>query len=578
MTDKMAGKMSGKTTGDTAEKTGLDRLWDLIRRHPWLSLALLVATQTAFALQSRALWFSDEVRYADAYAGLLRGRWLVLSLNGVAYPDKPPLYFWFLRLLDALPGISDPAVFFLGAALSGLFMLYATLVWARVLGLRDEAGIMAGLLLLTTVFFAGLLHYSRMDLLFAALIIASQAAFCLAFAPGKELRRTRLNTLALVLAGLATLTKGPLGLLFPVLTTLLYLAWRGRTREFFRRSMLPGLAALIVLVFSWIAAAYFVEGPGFLHKIFYEQIFQRATKTFHHAEPFYFYLVAFPPCWLPWTFALFALPVRRLFDGAFWRGLWAGRTVSSPLGDAKAWLWFSFLSGLGLLSLLSGKVVVYILPQLAPLALLLSLALLDDAASRPWQRLWTASGLLFLGLAIVTTQLERFLPVQMSLPGTWAVAGGFAACGAGLLGLRRQNPRRVLTALALLSALWVQPAAQVLSPELDALMSPKPQADMLKAYAARGYLPVAHDIYQGIYSYYLGGVVRETAGFNILDQLVADQDVVLAIKKKHWEKWDTRPKNLTIVLEQWLAGQPYYVIVSRKDGSPPPEQNLPPSP
>jgi len=564
----------------------LDRLWDLIRRRPWLSLALLTAVQTAFTLSSRALWFSDEVRYADAYAGLLRGRWLVLSLNGVAYPDKPPLYFWFLRALDALPGLSDPAVFFLGAAVSGLCMLYATLVWARTLGLKDDAGALAGLILLATLFFAGLLHYSRMDLLFAALIIAAQAAFCGAFGPFNgpkaKARRTWLCALALVLAGLATLTKGPLGLLFPVLTTLLFLAWRGRAREFFRACMLPGLAALLVLVFSWIVAAYFVEGPGFLHKIFVEQIFQRATRTFHHAEPFYFYLAAFPPCFLPWPLALLALPVRRLFGGAFWRGLWAGRKASSPLADAKAWLWLSCLSGLALLSLLSGKVVVYILPQLSPLALLLALALLDDQRPRPWQRLWTASGLMFLGLAVVTTQAERFLPVPLSetggLPGTWAVAGGFAACGLLLLALRGQNARRVLPALALLSALWVQPACQVLAPALDAIMSPKPQADVLKAYAAKGYLPVAHDIYQGIYSYYLGGVVRETAGFNVLDQLVADQDVVLAIKKKHWATWTTRPKNQTIVLEQWLAGQPYYIIVSRKDGAAPPVQNLPPSP
>ncbi len=441
---------------------------------------------------------------------------------------------------------------------------------------------MAGLLLLTTLFFAGLLHYSRMDLLFAALIIASQAAFCGAFGPfnghGAMARRTWLCALAMVLAGLATLTKGPLGLLFPVVTTLLFLAWRGRAREFFRAQMLPGLAALLALVFSWIVAAYFVEGPGFLHKIFYEQIFQRATKTFHHAEPFYFYAIAFPPCWLPWTLALFALPVRRLFAADFWRGLFAGRRVSSPRADAHAWLWISCLSGLGLLSLLSGKVVVYILPQLAPLALLLALALLDEERPRPWQRLWTASGLLFLALAAATTQAERFMPVPLSptgqVPGAWAVAGGFAACGLGLIALRRQNARRVLPALALLTVLWVLPANQTLAPALDAIMSPKPQADLMKAYAAKGYLPMAHDIYQGIYSYYLGGVVRETAGFNILDPLLAGQDVVLAIKKKHWDAWDTRPKGLTIVLEQWLAGQPYYVAVNHRVGAgpePPPQ-------
>lgn len=547
----------------------MQRLWDLLRRWPFAALALLTAVQTAGTLSSRALWFSDEVRYADAYAGLLRGKWLVLNLNGVAYPDKPPLYFWLLRALDAVTGIADPAVFFLGAAVSGLFMLYATLAWAKVLRLPGDAGLLAGLALLSTLFFAGLLHYSRMDLLFAALITASQAAFCLAFRPGDEARRGRNAALALLLAALATLTKGPLGLLFPVLTTVLYLAWRGRAREFFRKDLLPGLGVLLAVIAAWVVAAYCIEGSGFLRKIFYEQIFQRATKTFHHAEPWYFYLIAFPPCWLPWMLAPVALPVRRLFAGDFWRGLLAGRKNAPPDADARAWLWISALSGLTLLSLLSGKVVVYLLPQLAPLALLLGLALLD--ASLPWRRLWTAAALLFFLLAAAVSQGARFLPVPITpegdLPGAYAVAAGFAACGAGLLLLRKQDARHVLLALTLLTAAWVQPACRVLAPSLDSIMSPKPQAMLLQSYAERGYTPVAHDIYQGIYSYYIGGVLRETPAFDQLNQLVAEKDVVLVIKKKKWDVWAERPEHMIKVFEQWMAGQTYYVAISRRDGS-----------
>ncbi len=566
----------------------LDSLWRLLCKSPRLCLAALVAAQTAFMLNSRALWFSDEVRYADAYAGLLRGKWLVLNLNGVAYPDKPPLYFWFVWALDKLSTLGDPAAFFLAAAASGLLMVYATLSLGRVLGLRQEVCAGAGLVLLSTLFFAGLMHYSRMDLLFSALITASQAAFCLAFRPGAEAKRGRNATLALLLAGLATLTKGPLGLLFPVLTTLLFLVWRGRTREFFSRALLPGLLALVALVLSWVVAAYFIEGPGFLHKIFYEQIFQRATKTFHHAEPFYFYLVAFPPCWLPWTLALAALPVHRLAQAKFWRGLWAQRKSSAPESDAKAWLWFSAASGLGLLSLLSGKVVVYILPQLAPLALLMAWALLEDLQDddRPsnyqWSRLWTLAGLLFLALAAVTTQAERFLPAANTLTGSaltgfgvistpsplsgvWPVAACFALLGAALLLLRKQNARRVLPALALLVTLWIQPAGLLLAPALDPIMSPKPQAMALKEYTAQGYLPVAHDIYQGIYSYYLGGVVTETNSYEALEKLLAEQNVVLAIKKKKWDAWESRPAGLRIVLTQWLAGTTYHIAVSGAD-------------
>jgi len=547
----------------------MQRLWELLRRWPFAALALLTALQTVGTLSTRALWFSDEVRYADAYAGLLRGNWLVLSLNGVAYPDKPPLYFWLLRALDAVTGLADPAVFFLGAAVSGLCMLYATLAWAKALRLPGEAGLLAGLALLSTLFFAGLLHYSRMDLLFAALIIASQAAFCVAFHPGDEAKRSRNAALALFLAALATLTKGPLGLLFPVLTTLLFLAWRGRAQEFFRKDLLPGLGVLLAVVASWVLAAYVIDGSGFLHKIFYEQIFQRATKTFHHAEPWYFYLVAFPPCWLPWMLAPVALPVRRLFAAGFWRGLFAGRRAASPEADARAWLWLSALSGLTLLSLLSGKVVIYLLPQLAPLALLLALALLDSGL--PWRRLWMAAALLFFLLAAATSQAERFLPAPVSpeggLPGAYAMAAGFAACGAGLLLLRRQDARHVLLALALLTAAWVQPAGRVLAPSLDAIMSPKPQAMLLKSFAEQGYTPVAHDIYQGIYSYYLGGIMRETASFDVLDAVVANEDVVLVIKKKKWDAWAARPEHMIQVFEQWMAGQPYVVAISRKDGS-----------
>jgi len=547
----------------------LDRLWNLVRRWPMTALAGLAALQTAFTFSTRSLWFSDEVRYADAYAGLLHGKWLVLNLNGLAYPDKPPLYFWLLRALDVLTGLHDPAVFFLGAAVSGVLLLWATLLLARALRLPEEAGPLAGLILLGTLFFAGLLHYSRMDLLFAALIIAAQAAFCEAFAPGNESRRTRMATLALFLAGLATLTKGPLGLLFPVLTTVVFLAWRGRTREFFSRSQQPGLGALLAILSAWIVAAYFLEGPQFLHKIFYEQIFQRATKTFHHAEPWHFYLVAFPPCWLPWTLAVVSLPVGRLFTSAFWRELWATRK-DPPMNPERGWLWISALSGLVLLSLLSGKVVIYVLPQLVPLALLLALGLLDGRL--PWRRLWTAAGLFFLLLAAALTQAGRFLPPPLTgqtLPGAFAVAAGFAACGLGLLALRGQNPRHAPLALALLTALWVQPAAQTLAPSLDAIMSTRQQAELLRAYGQQGYTPAAHDTYPGIYSYYFGGVLLETPGFRALDALVASQNVALAIKRKKWNNWPGRPAHMQIVFEQWLAGEQYVIAVGRKDGGRP---------
>jgi len=109
-------------------------------------------------------------------------------------------------------------------------------------------------------------------------------------------------------------------------------------------------------------------------------------------------------------------------------------------------------------------------------------------------------------------------------------------------------------------------------------MSPKPQALVLKACAADGYTPVSVDIYSGIYSYYFGGPIREIASLDILDQELTARDTVLVIKKKKWDAWTARPAGVVKIYEQWLAGQPYYVAVSRRDGEVPVLHNLPPAP
>ena len=129
----------------------ISRIWNALERHPWLTMIVGVFAQTWFTLNNRALWFSDEVRYANAYQNLIQnGKWMVLSLNGQPYPDKPPVYFWFLWLLDTLTPADMPTVFFLGAALSGLMFLMSSYVLARVLGLGKSVSLGGVLVLLST--------------------------------------------------------------------------------------------------------------------------------------------------------------------------------------------------------------------------------------------------------------------------------------------------------------------------------------------------------------------------------------------------------------------------------------------
>ncbi len=534
----------------------LDRTYGLLTRHPWWTLGLLLAGHTAFTMNCRALWFSDEVRYANAFENVIRaGKWLVLSLNGAPYPDKPPLYFWLLALLHTLSEM--PAVFFLGAALSGLLYLFATLNLNRALGQERALGLTAGLLLLTDFVFLGLLHYSRMDLLFAALILASQACLYRAYGPAGTGRTAWINA-GFVLAALATLTKGPLGLVFPLLTLVCFLAWRGELGKMKNRATLRAAGIMTGLLLAWLLAALLAEGTGFITDILGKQIVTRAVNTFHHKEPFWYYFLALPAACLPWLLLPAFLPFWRAFTPGFWKRAWTGRRQAGP----RAWLWCMVLPAFLLLSCLSGKVFVYVLPLLAPLALLAA----RELEAMDWLkagRFWMVLGGLLLALALALPVTEALVPLPVAPRGLALSFVLLAAAGAGVIALRRGGTRAPLLALALGLLLWSLPLHLITAPSLDTYMSPKRQGEIIKAYAAEGYTPLAFDIYSGIFTYYAGVNLLETSDLNVL---IADLDraprAILVIRKKHWDAWQNRPSRLVAFDEQNIAGQVYVLAAT----------------
>ena len=138
-----------------------------------------------------------------------------------------------------------------------------------------------------------------------------------------------------------------------------------------------------------------------------------------------------------------------------------------------------------------------------------------------------------------------------------------AAAGVGVIALRRGGTRAPLLALALGLLLWSLPLHLITAPSLDNYMSPKRQGEIIKAYAAEGYTPLAFDIYSGIFTYYAGVNLLETSDLNVL---IADLDraprAILVIRKKHWDAWQNRPSRLVAFDEQNIAGQVYVLAAT----------------
>lgn len=546
----------------------LMRVFELAARFPLLTLAVVLGMQTLFTLDCRELWYSDEIRHANVFEHLIReNKWIVLYLNGEFYPDKPPLYFWFLSGLRFFVGHEAPSLFFLAAAITGYFYVVATYCLVRiVLKGSKELGLTAGLVLLSTFYFVGLTHYARMDLLFATLILFSQITL---FKAWEKIYSPSLCILGFSLAGLATLTKGPLGLAFPLVSSVAYLAWQGRFKRLLTRDAAMGLGAAVGILLLWLAAVLLIEDPAYLKNVLVDQVYRRATDTWHHEQSFFHYFLTLPGALMPWTLLLLVGPVlklwRRNFLQNFWRDLWRGRTFFPP-GDT--YVWWMWISGLLLLSAVSIKIVIYLLPIFAPMAVLIAKSLLRTLPVRS-QRLFLCIAAIFGVLALVLPFANLFHPWPIHIKGTIICA--ILAGGAAWVLYRyipRHNPKAALAALVILLTIWLIPTGRILAPSLDPIMSPKAQAHLLREYIQNGYTPVVYKVYSGTYSYYAGQNLPEVDDMAIVVKtLETSPKTIIAMREKYWRTWENRPETLEKVHEQWIADRVYVLLAQDSEDS-----------
>jgi len=387
-----------------------------------------------------------------------------------------------------------------------------------------------------------------MDLMFAALIILSHAAFYRAYTEKSE---GWWPVWGFALAGAATLVKGPLGFLFPLINITLFLAFKGEAKRLFSRRTGLGLLAMLGMLALWLAGVVLAEGPNFLiDTVLGKQILQRATHTFHHKEAWWWYCAAFPLAWMPWTMALFTAPVKRLLSLSFWGTLWGGRRQAG----ARTLLWIMFAATFLFLSSLSGKVFIYVLPMFPPLALLIADALRTMSAPRA-KRLWTLVGGLWAVLGAVLLLAGDLIPVPVPVRGMGLCAAVLILGGAAIFLTRAKGFRAALLTCALAMILWIYPVGMLAAPSLDDAMSPRRQALVLKDYIERGYAPFAARVYSGIYTYYAGHDYPEYDNYDMLiDEMARHDRAVLVIRAGYWEDIKARLPEFHVVDRQSIAG------------------------
>ena len=327
-----------------------------MRRHPYGCLFLLSACLYLTGNSLLAITDTAESNYAlTAREMVLSGDWLSPQIYGRYWYDKPIFYYWELAASFAAFGFNEFAAR-LPSAIIGCLNVLFTYWFAR--RIYDERTAWGAAILLGTSFEFWLL--SKAVITDAALFLfmsASLAAFYLGY---KEDRRY--YYLCYVFAGLAVLTKGPIGIALPGFSCVLFLLWKKDLSEMKRVHLMSGLLLFLLIGGSWYFYMYDRHGNDFIINFFGVHNFLRATVAEHaRQDVWWFYIAMFFAGFAPWSFAV---------PWSLWKRCRARTFSLASMSDADRFLLVWAFSVILVFQIIATKYTTYTFPSLFAFSIL----------------------------------------------------------------------------------------------------------------------------------------------------------------------------------------------------------------
>lgn len=357
-------------------------------------LLLLAGVLFFIRLGSLPLMEPDEGRNAEvAREMLVTHDWITPHFNTLTYLDKPAVFFWMVAGSFRVFGVSEWAAR-LPSVLMGIgCVLLIAFLARRMFG--GSTGLLAGLAFATSPLAFIFARWVIFDMTLAFLATVSMVAYWLA--EECDFKRARYDVLMFAGLGVATITKGPVGFLLPLLSLLAYQALRGRWRDLKRLRWLLGIVVFLAVALPWFLTVS-IRNPGFPHYALWEESLQRfASNRIHRGGGIFYYLPVFLGGFFPWSLFI-------LFFGLANLGKWRQirEDVNRPYAFLLAWIGVVFV----FFSISHSKLPGYFLPAVVPLSILTArawerIAAVPDGVAPSWMRggFWALMGLgLVVGL------------------------------------------------------------------------------------------------------------------------------------------------------------------------------------
>ncbi|MEI9750151.1 lipid IV(A) 4-amino-4-deoxy-L-arabinosyltransferase [Moellerella wisconsensis] len=320
-------------------------------------LALFFALTYLLPLNGRLIWQPDETRYAEISREMLQsGDWIVPYFLDIRYFEKPVAGYWINNISQLLFGENNFAVRF-----GSVFCIFvsALLIYqmAKMMWRNSHIAFVASFIYVSMFLVFAVGTYSVLDPMFSLWITASM--FCCLWALQSSSVRSKIVAwIMLGLAcGMAFMTKGFLALAIPVIAMIPVTLYQKRFLEMVKFGPLAIISAVLISL-PW-ALAVAKQQPDYWNYFFWIEHVKRFTADdAQHASPFWYYIP---------VILLGAIPWLGLLPGALAKG-WRERRSHPEMFFLFCWLVIPFI----FFSISKGKLPTYMLPFMAPLALMMA--------------------------------------------------------------------------------------------------------------------------------------------------------------------------------------------------------------
>lgn len=372
---------------------------NIFTRHPMMTVFVFTFVCLFPVMLTRDFTPSNDLRYLSiADEALADGHIFAFYNHGLAYADKPPLYFWIVMLCRLLFGHHSCLALSMFSLIPAFVITGIMDKWVMKGRSAMDRMALAGMTL-TCVMFLGTMIVLRMDMLMCMFIVLALWTFYRMYTG--EVARKSDSVMLPVWIFLALFTKGPVGLLMPPLSIAVFLIvkrdWKGFGKYLGLKTwgIIAGLAAI------WIGCVWIEGGPEYIKNLLVKQTVGRAVNAFTHAKPFWFYLVAIIWCLAPYSLLLVGtlvaslLPVRNTCveetSGQAQSKVGISDTSDASncpkqgRSDLEILSLCTIISTVAMLSSFSSKLPIYLVPVF-PFCFYLFPIVLDRIGERGWMR------------------------------------------------------------------------------------------------------------------------------------------------------------------------------------------------